>query len=85
VTGWARWVIQEGLEACEKLLGEGEGPFCFGATPTMADLCLIPQLGNAKRFGADISALTQIKAVAAACADHPAFIAAAPENQPDAE
>ena len=85
VTGWARWVIQEGLEACEKLLAPGEGPFCFGATPTMADLCLIPQLGNAKRFGADISALTRIKAVAAACADHPAFIAAAPENQPDAE
>jgi maleylpyruvate isomerase len=85
VTGWARWVIQEGLDACEKLLREGEGPFCFGAAPTVADLCLIPQLGNAKRFGADISALTRIKAVAAACADHPAFIAAAPENQPDAE
>ncbi|MBP0443635.1 maleylacetoacetate isomerase [Roseomonas sp. SSH11] len=85
VTGWARWVIQDGLEACEKLLREGEGPFLFGRAPTLADICLIPQLGNAKRFGADISALTRIREAAAACADHRAFIAAAPENQPDAE
>jgi len=85
VTGWARWVIQDGLEACEALLEGGEGPFCFGATPTLADICLIPQLGNARRFGADLGGLTRINAVARACADHPAFLAAAPERQADAE
>lgn len=85
VTGWARSVIQEGLEACEALLQGSSGPFLFGGSPTLADLCLIPQLGNAKRFGCDLSGLTRISAAARACADHPAFIAAAPENQPDAE
>jgi maleylpyruvate isomerase len=85
VTGWARWVIQEGLEACEKLLTDTKGPFCFGSTPTLADICLIPQLGNAKRFGADLSTLARINEAARACADHPAFIAAAPERQADAE
>ncbi|MBP0493272.1 maleylacetoacetate isomerase [Pararoseomonas indoligenes] len=85
VTGWARDTIQEGLEACEELLAGGEGPFCFGPTPTLADICLIPQLGNAKRFGADSAALARISEAARACAAHPAFIAAAPENQADAE
>ncbi|MBB5692997.1 maleylacetoacetate isomerase [Muricoccus pecuniae] len=85
VTGWARTVIQDGMEACEALLQGGEGPFLFGGSPTLADLCLIPQIGNAKRFGCDLSGLTRINAAARACADHPAFIAAAPENQPDAE
>ncbi|WP_338666123.1 maleylacetoacetate isomerase [Pararoseomonas sp. SCSIO 73927] len=85
VTGWARDTIQEGLEACEALLQGGKGPFCFGATPTLADICLIPQLGNARRFGAEVSALARIGEAARACAAHPAFTAAAPENQADAE
>jgi maleylpyruvate isomerase len=85
VTGWARWVIQEGLEACEALLAGGEGPFCFGAGPTLADVCLIPQVGNARRFGADFSSLTRIAAVVRVCEAHPAFAAAAPDRQGDAE
>lgn len=85
VTGWARWVIQEGLEACEVLLAGGEGPFCFGAGPTLADVCLIPQVGNARRFGADISGLTRIASVVRACEAQPAFAAAAPDRQRDAE
>jgi maleylpyruvate isomerase len=85
VAGWARWVIQEGLEACEALLAGGEGPFCFGAGPTLADVFLIPQVGNARRFGADLSSLTQIAAVVRACEAHPAFAAAAPDRQGDAE
>ena len=85
VTGWARDTIQEGLEACETLLAGTTGPFCFGPTPTLADICLIPQIGNAKRFGADISRLARISEATAACAAHPAFAAAAPERQPDAE
>jgi maleylpyruvate isomerase len=85
VTGWARWVIQEGLEACEALLVGGEEPFCFGAGPTLADVSLIPQVGNARRFGAGLSSLARIAAVVRACEAHPAFSAAAPDRQGDAE
>jgi maleylpyruvate isomerase len=85
VTGWARTVIAEGLAACEALLAQAPGPFGFGARPTLADLCLVPQLYNARRFGADVSGFPRLlEAEAAACA-LPAFIAAAPERQPDAE
>ena len=85
VTGWARRVIREGLEACEALVAGGQGPFLFGAAPTLADLCLIPQVGNARRFGAAIGDLPRISAAVAACDAHPAFIAASPERQGDAE
>ena len=85
VTGWARWVNQEGLEACEALLAEGPGPFCFGAAPTLADVCLVPQLGNARRFGCDLSRLPRLVAAEAACNALPAFAQAAPDRQADAE
>ena len=85
VTGWARWVNQEGLEACEALLAEGSGPFCFGAAPTLADVCLVPQLGNARRFGCDLSPLPRLVAAEAACNALPAFAQAAPDRQADAE
>ena len=82
---WAKEVNYDGLAACEKLLAGGQGPFCFGAQPTLADICLIPQLANAHRFGADQSGFKRILEVEAACKAHPAFAAAAPEKQPDAE
>src|SRR3982750_780802 len=52
----AAWVNREGLAACETLIGNEPGPFCFGDGPTLADLCLVPQLANARRFGVDVSA-----------------------------
>jgi maleylpyruvate isomerase len=82
---WAKEVNYDGLAACEKLLAGETGPFCFGAQPTLADICLIPQLANAHRFGADLSGFKRILEVEAACKAHPAFAAAAPETQPDAE
>lgn len=82
---WAKEVNYDGLAACEKLLAGEQGPFCFGAQPTLADICLIPQLANAHRFGADLSGFKRILEVEAACKAHPAFAAAAPEKQPDAE
>ena len=86
VTGWARWVNQEGLEACEALLAEGRpGPFCCGAAPTLADVCLVPQLGNARRFGCDLSRLPRLVAAEGACNALPAFAQAAPDRQADAE
>jgi maleylpyruvate isomerase len=83
---WAREVIAEGLAACETLAADGGGgAFCFGAAPGLADLCLVPQLFNARRFGVDLSAVPRLLLVEAACAELPAFQQAAPERQPDAE
>ncbi|MBR0716374.1 maleylacetoacetate isomerase [Bradyrhizobium liaoningense] len=85
VQEWAAWVNREGLSACETLVKDGAGPFCFGDAPTLADLCLVPQLGNARRFGVDVSAYPRLLKAEAAAKALPAFIDAAPERQPDAE
>ncbi|MBM3607889.1 MAG: maleylacetoacetate isomerase [Alphaproteobacteria bacterium] len=85
VNEWARRTNYEGLKACEALIANEKGPFCFGDQPTLADICLIPQLGNARRFGADISAFKRILEADAACKGLKAFQDALPENQPDAE
>jgi maleylpyruvate isomerase len=84
---WAREVIAEGLAACEALLATqgGAGPFCFGSAPGLAELCLVPQLFNARRFEVELSAVPRLLRAEAACAELPAFQAAAPERQPDAE
>lgn len=84
VTAWARQTIEEGLDACEALLRAESGPFCFGPTPTLADICLVPQLSNARRFGAELRWPRLLSAEAAALS-LPAFQAAAAERQPDAE
>ena len=85
VTGWAAWANREGLAACERLIAGEPGPFCFGAAPTMADLCLVPQLGNARRFGVDVAAFPRLRKAEAAAKNIKAFSDAAPEKQPDAE
>ncbi|MGY4305400.1 maleylpyruvate isomerase [Bradyrhizobium sp. USDA 4369] len=85
VTGWAGWANREGLAACEALVKHEPGPFCFGAAPTLADLCLVPQLGNARRFGVDVAAFPRLLQAEAAAKALPAFADAAPERQPDAE
>lgn len=85
VNDWAKRVNAEGLAACEQMLAGVAGPFCFGDKPTMADICLVPQLVNARRFGCDVSGLTRLLEAEAACLALPAFAGAAPERQPDAE
>jgi len=85
VTAWAAWANREGLAACEKLIAGEAGPFCFGATPTIADLCLVPQLANARRFGVDVGAFPRLLQAEAAAKSTKAFSDAAPERQPDAE
>lgn len=82
---WAKWVNEEGLDVCEALAKRQDGPFCFGDSVTIADICLIPQMANARRFGCDMTRWPRLVAVEAACKALPAFIDAAPENQPDAE
>ena len=85
VTEWAAWANREGLSACEKLVAEEPGPFCFGKVPTIADLCLVPQLANARRFGVDVSAFPRLLQAEAACKAVQAFADAAPDKQHDAE
>lgn len=80
-----RWIV-EGLTACEELLtGRPETGFCFGDAPGLADIYLVPQVFSAARFGADISHLRRITRIAQTCEALPAFAAARPANQPDAE
>ncbi len=85
VKAWAAWANREGLGACETLIAAESGPFCFGAEPSMADLCLVPQLANARRFGVDVTAFPRLLHAEAAAKALPAFSDAAPERQIDAE
>lgn len=83
VNAWARDTIEPGLSACEKLLAARPAErFAFGATPGIADLCLVPQLANARRFGLEIR-WPRILAIEAHCLELLAFRSTAPENQPD--
>jgi maleylpyruvate isomerase len=76
------WVI-EGFTALERMLGPG--PYAHGAHVSLADICLIPQVFNARRLKVPLDAFPKIVAVEQACLKLPAFDKARPENQPDAE
>ena len=87
VNRWARHWIDLGLGALEQQVQAlpGRGKFCFGNVPSLADICLVPQLANARRFGCDLSPFPSLVEIEAQCTGLPAFAKAAPENQPDAE
>jgi maleylacetoacetate isomerase len=87
VNRWAQHWIDLGLSALEQMIvAQGRrGPFCFGDTPTLADICLVPQLGNARRYGCDLAKYPAILEVEKNCMALAAFANAAPEKQPDAE
>jgi maleylacetoacetate isomerase/maleylpyruvate isomerase len=78
-----RW-ITEGFTALETLIVQHGLGFSFGDTPSLADICLLPQVYNAERFKTDLTPFPALRAVAARCAEHPAFAAAHPNTQPDA-
>ncbi len=85
----SRWIAQwitAGFEALEKMLDgtPKRGGFCFGNAPGLAECCLIPQVYSAKRFGVDLTPFPAIIAIDQTCTALPAFIAAHPDNQPDA-
>jgi maleylpyruvate isomerase len=84
---WAQHWIALGLAALEEMVRAApkRGKFCFGEAPTLADLCLVPQLANARRFGCDLSGVPTLVRIDAHCGTLPAFVNAAPDNQPDAE
>lgn len=84
---WYKHWVAEGLGAVERLLAADPktGDFCHGDTPGLADCCLVPQVFNARRFECDLSAMPLIERIVANCERLPAFQAAAPAEQPDAE
>lgn len=83
---WYHHWIAEGFTALETMLSNdpSSGDFCHGDTPTLADICLVPQVYNAERFECDLSAYPTIQRIAANCRTLPAFQKAAPQAQPDA-
>jgi len=85
--GWYRYWCDVGFEALETRLARdaATGAFCHGATPTLADICLVPQLANSRRVNLDLSPYPTLLRIEAACAALPAFAGAAPAKQPDAE
>lgn len=85
--GWYRYWIDVGFEALEtRLAREREtGRFCHGSAPTLADICLVPQIANARRFSIDLAPYPTLIRIEAACNALAAFADAAPARQPDAE
>ena len=86
VNRWcARW-IGEGFDAIEALLAADpvRGDFCFGHTPTLADVYLVPQIESARRVNVDLARWPQLLRVDASCRELPAFMHAAPAAHPDA-
>jgi maleylacetoacetate isomerase len=87
VNRWAQHWIDLGLGALQQMIvtQPKRGKFCFGDEPTLADICLVPQLGNARRYGCDLSKYPAILEIEKNCNALSAFANAAPEKQPDAE
>ena len=83
IDAWYHHWVTEGFEALEALVGPG--PYCCGSDVTIADICLVPQVYNARRLKVPLDKFPKIVAIDAACLALPAFDRARPENQPDAE
>jgi maleylacetoacetate isomerase len=89
---WYRHWVAGGMTGVERLLARAAseaaasgntGPWCFGAHPTLADVCLVPQFANALRMGCDMSAYTRSLAIYEYANAHPAFDQTRPQKQPD--
>ena len=85
VNAWAAAWIAPGFDALQALVDRHGTDWCFGDAPTLADCYLIPQLYSARRFDMDLSPWTHLLAVEARAQAHPAFEAAHPDRQPDAD
>jgi maleylpyruvate isomerase len=87
IDAWVTHWIGAGFDALEQRLARGSarGEFCYGDAPTLADVALVPQVFNARRFGIDMSRYPAIAAIDARCNQLAAFADAAPAKQIDAE
>ncbi len=80
---YQHWVV-DGFRALETSLAEtATGAYCLGNEPTLADICLVPQVYNAERFAVDLDAFPTIRRIADACNALPPFAEAHPSRQPD--
>jgi len=85
IDAWAaRWILP-GFEALEALVARHGDGWCFGDAPTLADCYLIPQIYSARRFNVPLEAFARLLAIDTLASQHPAFIAAHPDAQPDAD
>jgi maleylacetoacetate isomerase len=83
---WYRHWVRMGFDALEvQLAARASGPYAFGDAPTLADICIVPQVANAQRLKVPMDAYPRLAAINAACLKHAAFDRARPEVQPDAE
>lgn len=86
IDGWYRHWMAEGFAALEALVARhGSEGYCFGAAPSLADVCLVPQVYNARRFKCDLAPYLAVTRIADRLAALPAFARAHPDLQPDAE
>ena len=82
---WARQFIETGLDALEEMVRNDTGHFLVGDLPSMADICLIPQLYNARRFGCDLTRWHRLTEVENAAFELACFELTRPERQVDAQ
>ena len=84
--GWYRYWVDVGFEALERRLASESqtSRFCHGDAPTLADVCLVPQVANARKYDVDLAPYPTIARIDAACRALEAFAQAAPDKQPDA-
>lgn len=80
---WYAHFIREGFSAMERMVGPGR--YCWGDTVTVADLCLVPQMFNARRFKVPVEDFPRLVAITDACMALKPFADAQPSAQPDAE
>jgi maleylpyruvate isomerase len=93
VNRWVAHWIERGFSGLERWVASipgvpdeaGQQRFCFGHAPTLADVCLVPQMYNARRFSVDVAPYPRLAAICAHLEGLPPFRSARPENQPDAE
>ena len=86
VSKWYAHWIAEAFGPLEQLVTRfSGGRYCFGDSLTIADVCLVPQLYNARRFSCDVTPYPTLVRIADALSAEPAFLAAAPDRQPDAQ
>jgi maleylpyruvate isomerase len=85
VDAWAARWIRPGFEALESLVSRYGAGWCYGDAPGLADCYLVPQIYSARRFNVALDAFSGLRAIESAAAGHPAFAAAHPDAQPDAD
>lgn len=83
VGDWYTSWMHRGFTAVDALIREHGGSFCIGDHLTLADVCLVPQVYNARRFSIDLNPFPEIRRITERCLTIEAFVQSAPENQPD--